>query len=76
MATEREVAALSNECEIGAIPPTGLLYDIDTMVDDALLEQPDVNFEAGDHGQLVHMTGKDFSRLLGDSARSRFSRHV
>lgn len=76
LATEREVASLFNDCEIGAIPPTGLLYDIDTVVDDALLAQPDVYFEAGDHEQLIHMTCKDFTRLLGDSAHSRFSRHV
>jgi Ala-tRNA(Pro) deacylase len=76
LATEREAAALFNDCEIGAIPPTGLLYDVDTVVDDALLEQPDVYFEAGDHEQLIHMTRTDFRRLLGDSAHSRFSRHL
>ena len=76
LATEREVASLFNDCEIGAIPPAGLLYDVDTVVDDTLLTQPDVYFEAGDHEQLIHMTRKDFGRLLGDSAHSRFSRHV
>jgi len=36
----------------------------------------DVYFEAGDHEQLIRMTHKDFTRLLGDSAHSRFSRHI
>ena len=76
LATEREVASLFSDCEIGAIPPTGLLYDVDAVVDDALLAQPDVYFEAGDHEQLIHMTRQDFARLLGDSAHSWFNRQV
>jgi Ala-tRNA(Pro) deacylase len=76
LATEREVAAVFEDCEVGAIPSTGLLYGIDTVVDDALLEQPDVYFEAGDHEQLIHMARSDFGKLLGDSVRARFSRHL
>jgi Ala-tRNA(Pro) deacylase len=73
LATENEVGEVFPDCELGAIPPTGLLYDIDTLVDNSLLAQADVYFEAGDHEQLIHMTQKDFRNLLGDATRADFS---
>lgn len=76
LATEFEAAQVFADCEVGAIPPTGLLYDIDTVVDDSLLEQPDVYFEAGDHEQLIHMNRREFGRLLGDAVHTRFSDRI
>ena len=76
LATESETAELFGDCEQGAIPPTGLLYGIDTVVDDSLLEQPDVYFEAGDHEQLIHMNRREFRKLLGDAIHTKFSYHV
>jgi len=73
LATETEVAATFGDCALGAIPPAGVLYDLDTIVDEALLEQDDVYFEAGDHEQLIHMNRADFGKLLGDARRARFS---
>ena len=73
LATEAELAAVFPDCETGAVPPTGLLYDIETVVDEALLDQPDVFFEGGDHSSLVHMLQSDFRKLLGDATRARFS---
>lgn len=76
LATEDEIVALFKDCQIGAVPPAGLLYDIDTVVDDALLEQPDVYFEAGDHDHLIHMNKENFKKLLGDATHGRISQHV
>jgi Ala-tRNA(Pro) deacylase len=76
LATEIEVATIFGDCAVGAIPPAGVLYDLDTIVDEALLEQDDIYFEAGDHEQLVHMNRADFSKLLGDARRGRFSHPV
>lgn len=73
LATEAEVAKVFADCETGAIPPSGLLYDIDTLVEDSLLDQPDVFFEGGDHSHLVHMMQRDFRRLLGDATHAHFS---
>lgn len=73
LATETEVSTLFGDCALGAIPPAGVLYDLDTIVDEALLEQDDIYFEAGDHEQLIHMKRADFSKLLGDAKRGRFS---
>jgi len=53
--------------------PAGVLYNLDTIVDEALLEQDDIDFEAGDHEHLVHMKRADCSKLLGNVKRGRFS---
>lgn len=76
LATEDETVALFKDCQVGAIPPVGLLYDIDTVVDDALLEQTEVYFEAGDHDHLIHMSQENFKKLLGDATHSRISYHM
>ena len=76
LASEAEVAAQFGDCALGAIPPAGVLYDLDTIVDEALLEQDDIYFEAGDHQQLIHMNRVDFGKLLGDARRGRFSQRA
>ena len=76
LASEAEVAVQFGDCAVGAIPPAGVLYDLDTIVDEALLEQDDIYFEAGDHEQLIHMNRADFGKLLGDATRGRFSHSV
>ena len=69
LATESELANLFSDCEIGALPALGPAYGIETVVDDAIAEQPDIYFEAGDHEQLVHVSAESFNALLGETAR-------
>jgi Ala-tRNA(Pro) deacylase len=64
LASEDEVAVVFPDCELGAIPALGLAYGLDTVVDESLLEQDDVFFEAGDHEHLVHVSGDGFHRLM------------
>ncbi|HSD54126.1 MAG TPA: YbaK/EbsC family protein [Burkholderiales bacterium] len=66
LATEDDAATLFEDCETGAIPALGPAYGIDTIVEDSLLAQAQVYFEAGDHEHLVRMARRDFLRLLGD----------
>lgn len=73
LASERELAAIFDDCVLGAIPPMGSGYGIETVVDDSLDVQPDIYFEAGDHTSLVHMNGAEFSRLTRQSRRGHFS---
>ena len=74
LATESELGKLFSDCEIGALPALGPAYGIETVVDDAIAEQPDIYFEAGDHEQLVHVSAESFNTLMGESARhGRFS---
>jgi|KBSSwiStaDraftv2_1062776.scaffolds.fasta_scaffold03192_15 Ala-tRNA(Pro) deacylase len=76
LATDRELADLFKDCEPGAIPPLGRVYGIETIVDGSLSGSRDVYFEGGDHEALVHVTGKDFLRLMADAQLGEFSHHV
>jgi Ala-tRNA(Pro) deacylase len=67
LATESEIGALFSDCEIGALPPLGPAYGIETIVDNGIAEQADIFFEAGDHEQLIHVSAETFSALLGES---------
>ena len=69
LATEGELGSLFNDCEIGALPAMGPAYGMETVVDDALAEQSDIYFEAGDHEQLIHVSAETFQTLLGESTR-------
>ena len=73
LASEGELQELFDDCETGAIPPLGAAYGIPSVVDDALLEASEIYFEAGDHGDLVHMRGDEFLSLLSGSRHGRFS---
>jgi len=76
LAVENEVAELFGDCDRGAIPAIGAAYRVEAIVDDSLLQQPDVYFEAGDHEALVHMSGKEFSLLMAGLRHGGFTRHA
>ena len=75
LVTETELGDLFQDCEVGAIPPIGPAYGIETIVDEGLLDGNDVYFEAGDHCDLVHVSGNDFHKLMGNARAGQFSRH-
>lgn len=76
LATEEEITAVFRDCEPGAIPPFGTAYGIETILDDSLLEQPEVYFEAGDHEEVIHVSGEQFRDLVAGIRHARFSRHA
>lgn len=76
LATETEVGSVFADCALGAIPPTGLAYDLETLVDEELDRQPEVYFESGDHRTLVRVTGEGFRRLMASAQYTQFSHHV
>ena len=76
LAVEQEIAELFGDCDRGAIPAIGAAYRIEAIVDDTLLQQPDVYFEAGDHEALVHMSGREFSLLMAGLRHGGFTRHA
>jgi Ala-tRNA(Pro) deacylase len=71
LASEAELAALFHDCEIGAVPPFGGAYGIPMLIDESLLRLPDVYCEAGDHRDLVHLSGSAFRALLSQAAPTR-----
>lgn len=69
LATEEELGSLFVDCEIGALPPIGPAYGIETVVDDAIAEQSEIFFEAGDHEQLIRVSNEGFHALMGEGIR-------
>lgn len=76
LAVESEVGEVFRDCDPGAIPALGKAYDVETVVDDTVLQQPEVYFEGGDHEELVHMSGREFRELMADLPHGRFSYRV
>lgn len=63
---ERELAGLFPDCELGAMPPIGHLYGLETYVDPCLLEdQTEIWFQAGNHHELVRLSIEDFVKIAG-----------
>jgi Ala-tRNA(Pro) deacylase len=52
------------DCELGALPPFGAVYGLKTIVDEALLDEDPLYFEAGDHRSVVRVNVVDFRSLL------------
>ena len=73
LATEAELRDLFDDCDAGAMPALGTPYRIPTVYDDSLAGLSDVYFEAGDHDDVVHMSGDAFLELLSESLHGRFT---
>jgi Ala-tRNA(Pro) deacylase len=76
LASEHELVALFSDCEPGAIPPLAPAYGIEAVVDQSLGDLPDVYFEGGDHVSLVHVSGRDFLKLMSDAPHRYISHHL
>ncbi len=76
LATEEELEDLFSDCETGAIPPLGEAYGIEVALDESLANCDEVFFEAGNHSELIHLSGEDFRDLMVGALRGRFSAHL
>jgi Ala-tRNA(Pro) deacylase len=73
LASEEELGALFPDCEQGAVPPIAAAYGLTAVVDTTLDEREDIYFEGGDHLALVHVTGREFRRLMEQVPHGQFS---
>ena len=64
LATEEEFQDLFPNCEVGAMPPFGNLWDMPVFVDQRLREDEHIAFNAGSHTELVKLSYADFERLV------------
>ena len=65
LATELEFVDLFPDCELGAMPPFGALYNLPVYMDESLAKDADVVFNAGTHHDAVRVSYEDFVRLAG-----------
>ncbi len=75
LATEEEFKGLFPQCETGAMPPFGNLYDLPVYVDKTLTEAKEIVFRAGTHTETVHMKYKDFTKLVEPTV-AEFTQHL
>src|SRR2546425_13277866 len=75
LATDRELVELFKDCEPGALPPLGLAYGIDTILDESLVDAPDNYFEAGGHRALGYVRGSGFFQFVAKAARGQISHY-
>jgi Ala-tRNA(Pro) deacylase len=64
LASEGEFKALFPECELGAMPPFGSLYGMETYVAERLTKDEYIAFNAGTHTELYRMRYRDFEQLV------------
>jgi Ala-tRNA(Pro) deacylase len=64
LAHEDEFQKRFPDCDVGAMPPFGNLYDLKTYVDENLSGSETIVFNAGTHEDTVHMKYADFERLV------------
>lgn len=65
LAGEAEFRGLFPNCEPGAMPPFGNLWNMEVFVDSRLAEDDEIAFNAGSHTELVRLGYDDFERLVG-----------
>lgn len=68
LATEEEMAQICPDCEIGAMPPFGELYDMPVYVDSSLGKNNRfITCNAGTHEDAVRLLYEDFCDLVKPS---------
>lgn len=67
LAQEEEFENTFPDCEIGAMPPFGNLYDVPVYVDESLAEDEVIVFRAGTHTETMSVSYADFERLVEPS---------
>jgi Ala-tRNA(Pro) deacylase len=64
LAQEKEFSSIFPNCEVGAMPPFGNLWDLGVFVAESLAENKEIVFNAGSHTELIRMTFTDYKNLV------------
>lgn len=63
LATEGEMAELFPDCELGAEPPVGKMYNMRTVMDRSLKEDEFLIMQAGTHRESVKLRREDWEKI-------------
>lgn len=63
LASESEMTELFPDCELGAEPPLGTLFDMKTVMDARLREDEFLVMQAGSHKESVQIRRRDWEEL-------------
>jgi Ala-tRNA(Pro) deacylase len=75
LAEEKDMGKIFGDCELGAEPPFGNLYDLPTIMDKALEEDEHIMFQAGSHEKAIQMSMADYQKLIKPKILE-FSYHI
>lgn len=64
LAEEPEFTAVFGDCQPGAMPPFGSLYEVPVLVDRTMIQSPSIVFQAGTHTVTMTVPSADFERLV------------
>ncbi len=63
LASEAEFKYHFPDCEVGAMPPFGHLYDMEVYLAEVLRDNNEIAFNAGSHTEIIRMNYNDYERL-------------
>lgn len=72
LADEASIGKLFDGCELGVIPGLPNIWGVEMIWDDALMAQPDIYLEAGDHKRLVHVETRHLRSMFSDMQHCHF----
>lgn len=72
IASEDDFRGFFPGCDTGAMPPVGSLYGMDVYVEDSMLNDEEIVFNAGTHTELIKISYQDFMKLV-EPKIARFS---
>ena len=72
LSDERRIELLFKDCDRGAVPPVGMAWGIETIVDDELEANDVVYMEGGDHERLLRMSHDQFHALMSAARHGHF----
>lgn len=78
LAAEEEFKYYFTDCEIGAMPPFGNLYDMEVYVAESLTKDEEIAFNACNHKELIKLAYKDFESLVNPKVKNfsfNFDKH-
>jgi Ala-tRNA(Pro) deacylase len=64
LATEKEIGSIFDDCDLGAEPPFGNLYDLPVIMDKALDKDDHITFQGGAHDKAIRMSMEDYRKLV------------
>jgi Ala-tRNA(Pro) deacylase len=63
LASEEEMAELFDDCELGAEPPVGPLFEMPTVMDQLLKDDEHLLIQAGSHTESIKIRREDWEKI-------------
>lgn len=63
LANEKDFKDIFFDCDIGAMPPFGNLYQMKTFIDENLTKQQEIVFKIGSHNETMKIKYSDYEKI-------------